>query len=249
MAGYKINGYDLQSALGIIIDQDRATADSFEGPSGTMPVFSKDWGNGVVEYDLTTNPAIKPRVFTIKGTLVASSLTEYYANTSLIASLLHQNYVTLTQIESGIKVNARVKDGDIVWHRLTNLDNDKILASFTWQFDEVKQSVPFKGDAYLIYFGLVSTVPTTSEQVTALSSQDSSNPIININTGTTLATFVFAIPAYINVLSIVDQTISASLNYTPASLTVNGKSYVIYSLSQYTPYLVNHIHKITLQNG
>ncbi|AMR32389.1 hypothetical protein A0256_13635 [Mucilaginibacter sp. PAMC 26640] len=253
MAGYKINGYDLQSALGIIIDQDRATADSFEGPSGTMPVFSKDWGNGFIEFDLAAPAYIKPKVLTLKGTLTANSLEEYYSTKSIISGLLHQNYVTLTQIESSYKVNARLKDGDLAWHRLTNLDSSKILASFTWQFDEVKQDVPFKDDDGSananVHYGPSPTVPVTSADVLALPSHQSiSSDTFTLNTGTAYTNFTFAIPVSRAVVSVTDLEEGVTLNYTYSPITVDGQSYKLYTLSQNVTYLTNHSHKIIFQN-
>jgi hypothetical protein len=144
MASYKINGYDLLLAFGIIPDQDKATASSFEGPADPVPLFSHDWGNGIIEYNLVPRDT-QPKVFMIKGTLVADSIDEYMATTMAIESVIYQDYVTLEEVELDIKANAILRAG-IEWKRITNLTSDKILVSVQLQFDEVKQDVPYKDD-------------------------------------------------------------------------------------------------------
>jgi hypothetical protein len=152
MASYKINGYNLGLAFGMIPDQDKTTADSFESMPDVLPGYSYDWGDGIIEYDLTSPVIYKPRVFTIKGTLVADSLENYTATKMAISSVLYENYVTLEQVETELKYNARLRPGGMSWHRLTNLDS-KIVVAVQFQFDEVKQSVPYKdnGSDDIIY--------------------------------------------------------------------------------------------------
>jgi hypothetical protein len=152
MATYKINGYNLELAFGIHPDQDKSTADSFESLPDVVPGFSRDWGDGVIEYDLAAPIVLKPRVFYIKGTLVANSLDEYQATRMAITTVLYENYVTLEQVESNSKFNAKLRPGGMLWHRLTTL-NGKIAVAVQFQFDEVKQNVPFKdnGSENIIY--------------------------------------------------------------------------------------------------
>jgi hypothetical protein len=144
MASYKINGYDLLLAFGIIPDQDKTTASSFEGPADPVPLFSRDWGNGIIEYNLVPRDT-QPKVFTIKGTLIADSIEDYKATKMAIESVIYQDYVTIEEVELGDKYNALLKQ-DIEWKRITNLTADKICVSVQFQFDEVKQDVPFKDD-------------------------------------------------------------------------------------------------------
>lgn len=148
MADYKVNGYDLVSAFGIIPDADFTTADSFEKPADPVEVFSHTWEDGVVEYDLLAPSRVKPRLFTIKGTLLADSLSEYLATKAGIESVFNQNYVTLEQIDTGEKANAKLKGGGN-WHRITNLSSSKIAVQVQFQFDEVLQDMPYKITDYL----------------------------------------------------------------------------------------------------
>lgn len=146
MASYKINGYSLETAFGIHPDGDKTMADSFESFADPVPGYSFDWGNGVIEYDLASPVHIKPKVLTIKGTLVTESIDDYQLTKMALSSVLYQNYVTLEEIELGLKYNARFKPDGNTWHRLTNLNSNKILVAIQFQFDEVKQNVPYKDD-------------------------------------------------------------------------------------------------------
>ncbi len=143
MADYKVNGYDLVSAFGIIPDADYTTADSFEKPADPAEVFSHTWEDGVVEYDLQAPVQLKPRLFTIKGTLLAATLSDYAAIKLALNSILYENYVTLEMVDLGIKANAKLKGG-ASWHRITNLSSAKIAVQVQFQFDEVLQDAPFK---------------------------------------------------------------------------------------------------------
>jgi hypothetical protein len=152
MATYKINGYNLELAFGIYPDQDRSTADSFESLPDVVPRFSRDWGDGVIEYDLTPPVAYMPRVLVIKGTLVANSLDEYQATRMAITTVLYESYVTLEHVEMNLKFNGTLRPRGMSWHRLSDL-NGKIGVAVQFQFDEVKQNVPFKdnGSENIIY--------------------------------------------------------------------------------------------------
>jgi hypothetical protein len=144
---YKINGYDLYAAFGIYPDQDRTTADSFEKPAEPVEVFSHNWGNGVVEYDLNATPQLKPRLFTIKGTLYVETFADYQATMLAVNTVLYENYVTLESTAVGVKVNAKLK-GIPTWNRLTPLDG-KIAILVAFQFDEVLQAAEFKDNGTL----------------------------------------------------------------------------------------------------
>ena len=156
MADYKVNGYDLVSAFGIIPDADYTTADSFEKPADPVEVFSHTWEDGVVEYDLQAPVQLKPRLFTIKGTLIAATLADYAAIKLALNSILFENYVTLEMVDLGIKANAKLKGG-ASWHRITNLSSSKIAVQVQFQFDEVLQDVPFKDSGSLTITYLVDS--------------------------------------------------------------------------------------------
>jgi hypothetical protein len=252
MANYKINGFDLLTAIGIIPDADKTTADSFEAPPEPYAAFSHDWGD-MVEFDLVSATRLKPRVFTIKGALFAHTLSEYEASKTLLTSILNQNYVTLEQVESSVKVNAKLKSDGTSWKRITNLYDERILVAVQFQFDEVKQSMPYKinGGNYLsiVYYGAAAAVPSNSSQVLALPN----NEIISVdnftlNTGTTYTNFVFALPVNKGVVSITDLANGVGLNYSSTPITVDGKSYNLFYLSQGVPFSSNHPHKIIIQN-
>lgn len=146
MASYKINGYDLYLAFGLLPDQDRSTANSFESTPDVVPVFSHDWGNGIIEYDLLSPTYLKPKVFVLKATFLTESLEEYKLTKLAIESVIYQNYVTIEEIELEEKYNAKLRPGSVSWNRLTNFVSYKILVAVQFQFDEVKQNVPFKDD-------------------------------------------------------------------------------------------------------
>ena len=143
MAEYRIDGYGLYLGAGIIPHSDKSTANSFEKPADIVDVYSHIWEDGVVEYDLDAPVALAPRLFVIKGYLTADNLIDYNAGRQAILDLIYQNYVTLEQVESGVKANARLRKGVAAWNRLTNLDG-KIIVEVEFQFDEVLQDVPFK---------------------------------------------------------------------------------------------------------
>ncbi|TDQ12159.1 hypothetical protein [Pedobacter metabolipauper] len=149
LSNYRINGYDLFLGVGILPHSDKTTADSFEVPSDTIQVFTKDWGDGIIEYDLLSTVNTKARVFIIKGILLVDSISDYKVTASAIGDFIQQNYVTLEKVDFDIKVNARYKPGTIQWNRLTNFIANKIAVSIEIQFDEVRQSAPFKDDGTL----------------------------------------------------------------------------------------------------
>ena len=125
-------------------DQDKTSADSFEATPDPQPVFSHDWGNGVIEYDLASPVFVKPKIYTIKGTLFADSIIEYQQKKDAIVAVLYENYVTLEQVEMGIICNAKLRTGGLSWHRLSNITDPKIIVAVQFQFDEVLQDVPYK---------------------------------------------------------------------------------------------------------
>ncbi len=153
MAEYRINGYGLYLGAGIIPDSDRTTANSFEKPADMADVFSHEWDDGFIEYDLSAPVKYKPRLFIIKGRLIADSIESYKLGRDTLNFLLFQNYVTLEQVDLGIKANARLKNGANTWSRRTNLTDSKIIVDVEFQFDEVLQEVPFKngGGERIIY--------------------------------------------------------------------------------------------------
>ena len=142
---YRINGYDLFTALHFHPDADRSTADSFEKPAGIIEAESYQWAEGIKEINLLANVILKPRVFVIKGQLAANGLEEYNALKIALPGFLYQPYVTLEAVHLSVKVNARLQPDGITWHRLTDLTG-QILVSVQFTFDEILQSVPFKND-------------------------------------------------------------------------------------------------------
>lgn len=151
---YRINGYDLFLAFGILPDADRTTADSFENPIRDMAeVFSYTWPDGVVEYDLQAPVKFKPRVFTIKGTLIVDNQADYEATKDALSSVIHAPYVTLEMVSTGIKVNARIRNGGSQWNRITHLEG-KIAVKIQMQFDEVMQEALFidNGQLDIVYY-------------------------------------------------------------------------------------------------
>jgi len=142
---YRINGYDLFTALNFYPDVDKSTADSFEKPAGTIEAESYQWAEGIKEINITSPVILKPKVFVIKGQLAASSLTEYNALKIALPGFLYQPYVTLEAVHLGVKANARLQPDGITWHRLTDLTG-QILVSIQLTFDELKQPLAFKND-------------------------------------------------------------------------------------------------------
>jgi len=143
-AQYKINGYDLFLALGILPDGDKTTADSFEKPAGTLEAEKYQWAEGILEYDLSKDPILKPRIFIIKGYLICDNVDDYTATKLALRSIVYQNYVTLEAVHLYEKANARIQPDGISWHRITNLNSGKIAVQIQLTFDEILQSVPFK---------------------------------------------------------------------------------------------------------
>ena len=141
---YKINGFDLYKALGILTSADRVTVNSFEAPNDVKPAFSHDWQdeNGI-EYDTTSPVYLQPRVFTIKGTISAIGIDNYNATKMALKYLLYQPYVTIEVPAISVKVNAKLKPGGIKWERQTHLAAYRILANVQFQFDEIMQTLPF----------------------------------------------------------------------------------------------------------
>jgi hypothetical protein len=139
----KINGYGLFSAFGIILNADRATANSFETPNDVTPVFSHTWEDGVVEYDLQAEPILEPRIFTISGHMVVDNADAYLATRMALTSVINENYVTIEDDTLGIKVNAKRKPGTTKWNRRTPLD-ERIIVDLSVDFNEVLQPMPFK---------------------------------------------------------------------------------------------------------
>jgi len=142
---YKINGYDLFLALGIIPDSDRTTADSFEKPAGILPAPSYQWAEGINEVNLLAPVIKKPKVLIVKGHLVADNLTIYNATKTALEGFLYQPYLTLEAVHLGLKYNARLQDDGITWHRLTDLTG-QIIVQIQFTFDQILQPVPFKTD-------------------------------------------------------------------------------------------------------
>ncbi|WP_114937581.1 hypothetical protein [Mucilaginibacter endophyticus] len=144
----KINGYDLYLAFGIVLNNDRSTANSFEVPNDVNPVFSHAWEDGVIEYDLDATPTLAARVFTISGYIVVDNVDDYMATRMALTTVIYQNYVTVEDDgKLGIKVNARLKPGTIKWNRKSTLDGIRpIVVELSFQLDEVLQNVPYKDD-------------------------------------------------------------------------------------------------------
>jgi hypothetical protein len=142
----RINGYDLYLSVAIALNGDRSTTSSFEAPADVNPVFSHQWEDGVIEYDLLATPTLAPRVFTLSGWMVVDNLDDYLASKQALEGIINQNYVTFEDTTQGIKVNARRKPGGTKWNRLTPLDSDKIVTEVSVQFDEVLQTAPFKDE-------------------------------------------------------------------------------------------------------
>jgi len=145
-AQYKVNGYDLFLALGILPDADKTTADSFEKPAGIVEPEKYQWAEGILEYNLNAPVILKPRVFVIKGKLLAKDLANYNALKVALPGFLYQPYLTLEAAHLGVKANARLQPDGISWHRLNNLNAGKIWVEVQFTFDEILQPVPFKTD-------------------------------------------------------------------------------------------------------
>jgi len=153
-AKYKINGYDLFLALGILPDSDKTTADSFEKPAGILEAEKYQWAEGILEYNLNTPVILKPRVFIIKGHMLCDNVDDYTATKLALRSIIYQNYVTLEAVHLVEKANARIQPDGISWHRVTNLNSPRILVEVQLTFDEILQSVPFKdsGEEEFTYY-------------------------------------------------------------------------------------------------
>ena len=147
---YKINGYDLWTAFGIMADGDRSTADSFERLPEPIEPYSHTWPDGVVEYDLLAPVKVKPREFTIKGYMLAETIEGYTTQRANLNATIRQAYVTLEHVKLGIKVNAKLKSvGN--WHRLTHFNSDKIAVQFTLTFAEVLQTATYIDDSAIAF--------------------------------------------------------------------------------------------------
>lgn len=107
----------------------------------------------------------------------------------------------------------------------------------------------------LIFYGPVSTIPSTSANVRNLPSRifiDGSNPFI-LNTGTTTVNFTAAMPATISITQVLDNTaLGADItsNYILSTFNVqdfsgSNVSYHVYTLTNSIPYPANHLHQIT----
>jgi hypothetical protein len=248
MATYRINGLELYQNLGIILDEDKTTADSFEALPDIEDVFTKDWGDGVIEYDLKAPVVAKPRVLNIKGTMISDSIGEYQSRRTALKTLLNKPFVTVEQVETGYSYKARRKPGSTQWHRITNLDG-KVAVAIQFQLDEVKQdtsAVVFP--AYTIYYGPSSSVPVTEADILALTPGAFANEII-LNTGTNNR--IFSLVTDKTITSITDLDAGSFSNLTVAytlrgTITISGITYKIYSLENALPYTSNHRHKFII---
>jgi hypothetical protein len=108
---------------------------------------------------------------------------------------------------------------------------------------------------FLIFYGPVSTAPTTSNEVRAIATQiftDGSNPF-NLNTGSTLKDFTVAMPSGTTITQVLDlDALSANItaSYVNNPFNVNDAggtavAYNVYTMSNSVPYSSNHRHEVT----
>jgi len=105
-----------------------------------------------------------------------------------------------------------------------------------------------------IYYGSVSSIPSTELEVKALTFNEGSSPII-VETGTVNKIFTVVTVAPKTISSVIDLTIGSgpfsdiTSEYTLNSqVTVDGVLRNIYVMQQLVPYTSNHQHKITFND-
>ena len=108
---------------------------------------------------------------------------------------------------------------------------------------------------FLIFYGPLSSAPTTSAGVRAIANKiftDGSNPF-NLNTGSTLKDFTVAMPNTLSISQVLDldalsANITASYVNNPFNVEDAGGTnvaYNVYTMSNSVPYASNHRHEVT----
>ena len=120
---------------------------------------------------------------------------------------------------------------------------------------QVTSSVKTINFLFLIFYGPLSSAPTTSAGVRAIANKiftDGSNPF-NLNTGSTLKDFTVAMPNTLSISQVLDldalsANITASYVNNPFNVEDAGGTnvaYNVYTMSNSVPYASNHRHEVT----
>lgn len=241
---YKVDGVDLFTSIGFLADVNKATSNSIEQPADVAPVFSHIWDDGFVEYDLVTIPSDQPRKFKIEGHLYATSEADYNTKKANLETLRKKPYSTIYSPELDETVTAKFSSFS-TWQRLTPIKGQtKIVTKIAMEFNEVLGIVL---PTYSIYYGPSDAIPTTADQVIALTSGVFANEI-TMNTGTAKRFMNIAIQTGRTLVSVTDlDSIFSAVSYTfRSTVTIAGNSYNIYSLELGLPYSINHRHKFII---
>lgn len=247
MGAYKINGTDLNTAVGFVADDSRATSNSFERPHDDKPIFEHDYGdeNGKV-YDLVSPRFKEARVLRLSGWIVASSEADYKSKKAAFAAILATPLLTLFAEEVDETVNA-TKPRFTTWERLTPIKgSSRIITRVVIEMDEVMNvALP----TYGIYLGSSAGLLATEADVLALDALAwTTTP--SLSTGTVNRFFHLVVGEGVSIVSATNVGAlfpDITLLYTPQTgITVDGNPMDVYTMEIGIPYSEDRTHEFEL---
>lgn len=247
IATHKINGQDIYAQFGWLVTKG---VETFLAPNVPKDRFSKDWGdeNGI-EYDLTGQVYLKPRVFNLTGYLLGDSVQDLLNKFNALTAVLNSTGFLTIYIKSIDSTFTAICKSFPTWETATKIRNQDGLIGFriSVDFDEiVNVALP----SYDLYYGGVSAIPTTEQQVLLLPVSSAYQSSFSINTGLNRVVAI-AVQDGKSIQSAFDETSNETLtgSFTLRStIQVNGKGYKIYALQNLISFSSNHIINIVL-NG
>lgn len=247
IATHKINGQDIYAQFGWLVTKG---VETFLAPNVPKDRFSKDWGdeNGI-EYDLTGQVYLKPRVFNLSGYILADTVEELLFKFQQLTNTLNSSGFLTIYIKSINSTFTAICKSYPTWETATKISNsaNKIGFRISVDFDEVTNvELP----TYDLFYGSSASIPLTEEAINALASTEYVSNLV-LHTGATNRTFSVVIQNEKNILSVEDLDGGLFKDLTSqyinrGTVVIGGYTYKIMSMQIGFPYSTNHRHQIIL---